>query len=112
MDKPKSIYICIPMSVFYERFYSIMAHYWTSYFESRGYMAINPFDLRDQLEKCYHVLSERDPMAEDYRKERNTNIAFCDTMFLCKGWADDAECMNDVYEGIKHGVKFILERGV
>jgi len=106
----KTIYICIPMPVFCERTQRKKADYWQKHFEQIGYTVINPFELRDQLEKCHHLIAKCDPMEPEYKRERMCNLEFSDKLFLCSGWAHDADCMDEVDQGIKCGLKFEFQQ--
>jgi len=106
----KSIYICIPMPVSIELHQRNKAYLLQCAFEKEGYMVINPFELRDQLEKSFHHVAAREPMPEEYKREHMNNVEFCREIFLCKGWADDADCMNEVDQAIRHGLTFRFEK--
>jgi hypothetical protein len=82
---------------------------WQLYYESIGYIVINPFELADQLRKSFIDLAGREPTEAEYLHEDLMNLRICTDIFLCNGWTASYGCMEEVDISISLGLKYHFE---
>jgi hypothetical protein len=75
-----------------------------------GHKVINPFKVADYLDSLYKRLGIKNPTDEEYLHYELMLIrVHVGAIYLAKGWSNSKGCMKEVDEGIKKGVKFIIE---
>lgn len=101
------IYLSLPITGKDECKQRQIAKMWQRYYESKGHIVSNPFDIYDRLIKLIPNPSLRVIMTEDL-----TELMTNDAIFLCNGWENSKGCLEEVELAIQQKLKVMFENHI
>ena len=78
--------------------------------EETGHIAVNPFDIYDELCKIHRHIKKPKPTYEQIMIEDLAALNECDAIILCKGWTLSKGCAREYEHANKLHLKIINEQ--